>query len=229
MMEEEGVDEAAIEREFAREQLDFDVLGVRGQQQDTEILRRCILNEKAAPDLLMFQDQIVRNLKKALAEQQEDVDSGKGNNEEALKCTLMEMEMARVKYIICEYLRVRLRKIERYALYLLKNETLQQNMSKHEVAFLKKFIEMKNAHFTTLVVNKLPKVHQSLDESTDKVDMVPKPNRDAFVFCKVLEDLGNVQVDDALESDTQMLKGDTFAIRYRIIRRFLNEDKVLLL
>ena len=82
------------------------------------------INEKFAPDLLEHQIEVVN----CMLDQIADI-KNKINMERSKKTTsknfgfaLYEMEIARVKFLISSYLRIRLEKIQRYVYHLLEQQ-----------------------------------------------------------------------------------------------------------
>jgi GINS complex subunit 4 len=71
-------------------------------------------------------------------------------------------------------------------------------------------------------LNALPEQFQALENP----EMVRKPNLDDAVFCRVLDDIGDVQINNEF---VQMKKGDIFLERYSFIQMFLQEHRVRLI
>lgn len=79
------------------------------------------------------------------------------------------MELDRVKYVVVEYLRVRLRKIHKYYLHITKNNHARLSMS--EARFAKGLFELETDHLSLCVTSKLPRVRRRLAEETSTVNM----------------------------------------------------------
>jgi len=72
-------------------------------------------------------------------------------------------------------------------------------------------------------VSKLPASYNSLTDA----DMGASPDLNSFVFCRVEEDLDNMQDETGLV--TMMAKGDQFALKYNSIRSYVASGQVTLL
>jgi hypothetical protein len=66
------------------------------------------------------------------------------------------MELEKVKYMLKEYLRVRLRKIEQFGMYILNND-MDALLSHPERIYLKKYVDLRTQHFMKLCLEKYPK------------------------------------------------------------------------
>ena len=49
---------------------------------------------------------------------------------------------------------------------------------------------------------------------------------DSFVFCRIQDDLGEVQMDDRGEQQSTLNKGDVHVLRYRPIRQLVADGVV---
>jgi GINS complex subunit 4 len=57
--------------------------------------------------------------------------------------------------------------------------------------------------------------------------MVPEPDANAHVFCRVREDRGDVMLDpDDPENTMDLERDDILMIRYRLIKKLLEEEAV---
>ena len=59
------------------------------------------------------------------------------NPEQELPRTVYRTEVDRIKYLLRSYLRTRLKKVERYCLFILDNEEAQQMLSPKEMQYAK--------------------------------------------------------------------------------------------
>ena len=147
--------------------------------------------------------------------------------DEAFAVSFYQMEIDRVKYLVASYLRMRLRKIERFIFHILGDEDEFNKLSVHEVTFAGAYREALQAHMGESFLASIPEKFSSLTESgMEGVDMVARPKLDGFVFCKVAEDLGEVDMDERGEQVSDLNKGDTHVLRYRPIRHFVEEGKI---
>ena len=55
---------------------------------------------------------------------------------------------------------------------------------------------------------------------------VAEPALDSFVFCRIQDDLGEVQMDDRGEQQSTLNKGDVHVLRYRPIRQLVADGVV---
>lgn len=84
---------------------------------DIARLHAALQSERACPELLPFQKELVEELSELLTNQQSIVDDVKHNNpgvnESLFSASLYQMEIERVRYALSAYLRTRLHKVVR--------------------------------------------------------------------------------------------------------------------
>lgn len=66
------------------------------------------------------------------------------------------MDLERVKFLIKEYLRIRLRKIERFSLYIANND-LEASLSQPERNYLGKLLQNRAQHYENMCLLNYPK------------------------------------------------------------------------
>jgi hypothetical protein len=79
-------------------------------------LQAAWLNEKAAPELLPFESDVVAQLIEAVQRQRQEVDDTRTRTADAaFAANLYDMELERIKYLLRGYLRTRLTKARTHA------------------------------------------------------------------------------------------------------------------
>mmetsp|Transcript_10778 Transcript_10778/g.19033 ORF Transcript_10778/g.19033 Transcript_10778/m.19033 type:complete len:226 (+) Transcript_10778:190-867(+) len=221
------VDEAAVERDFEAE------FGEESQElrrsEDVLLMRKVLLNEKAAPEILDFEQELVDNLKALLREQEETIARNEVTVRSSWRQTVLQMELDRVKYLVVEYLRVRLRKIHAFTLHILGDAEVHSRLSKEELSFAKEYIDLDAEHLRSTALDKMPKAFQSITTQTQTGDMVASPDLDSYVFCRVERTIGDAQFDDGPNAaPVSLIEGDLLAIRYKPIRGLVQNGDVVL-
>ncbi|KJE88453.1 hypothetical protein CAOG_00109 [Capsaspora owczarzaki ATCC 30864] len=196
---------------------------------DVRRLKQSWLNEKNAPEILQFESELVKDLTdnvqtqiRQLSEiQSSDVMTAFANN-------LKRMEYDRLLFVIRSYLRTRLTKIQRHAMYILSSAEMRQRLSPEELRFTHSYVTLSEQHYSNSCLHDFPEMIQRLDEK----GMIPEPDLQTHVFCKVMEDVGDVEIERADVSGVNsvtLLKGDQFLLRYEPIRPLVANGSVVLL
>lgn len=81
------------------------------------------------------------------------------------------MEVDRINFLLVDYHRTRLLKIQKHALYMLQNEELLARLSKKEEEFAKKYLDIVVTHQKEVVVDKLPRIFRKLADKSDGLNM----------------------------------------------------------
>ncbi|KAH3901104.1 related to DNA replication complex GINS protein SLD5 [Saccharomycodes ludwigii] len=228
-------------------------------------------NERMAPEILHYPDNLIKRILYYVEQQIEyieylslgfDNDSTSTDNnanrnvntmykDKKLSLLCMEAELERVKFVIRSYIRCRLSKIDRFAIYLhqlinlddIGNDELSKSglVSRTEYMYLVKHSELLLNHLHNTVLKHMHENLQAIDDNNGSIDMVTKPQLDNFVFIFVrgrnqnTNDNNNkkdkketyvVHIDD---EEIDLVTGGIYIIRYNVIKKYLEEGLVVLL
>jgi hypothetical protein len=104
-----------------------------------------------------------------------------------------------------------------------------------QIEYLQLYGELFQAHLERTVTDHIPR---SAWKELDSPDMIPRPDLDTFVFCKVidpegilLDDYQGIEIDFSQEEYSREHKnaGDILFVRYQTIREYVQEGKVELI
>merc|ERR1719277_2145665 len=115
----------------------------------------------------------------------------------ALRC----IDLERVKYVLRDYLRIRLWKLSQWPQHYL--EPANHNLlSDAERVFLRETWELKAAFFEHRLLCALPEVKRHLDERMDLLDMVRRPDTERYVYARIVADVGEIEIPPTFSQDT---------------------------
>eukprot|EP00035_Acanthoeca_spectabilis_P006337 m.123304 g.123304 ORF g.123304 m.123304 type:complete len:218 (-) comp13455_c0_seq4:2473-3126(-) len=201
-----------------------------GAKEMVRRLQSAWVSEKAAPEILQYETEIVQTLLDMVSDQDEQSrEHASDTVAHRFLFNVYQMEIARIRFLIRSYLRTRLKKIEKYASHTIKDEALHSRLSDYEVQYAVEYRDNVTNHMTSAVLKDLPPTFSRFDADTDKEKMVPKPNLDTHVFCLAKENLGMVQVGVGDGIAVQINRGDLYILRYTVAAEFLETGKVELL
>lgn len=82
--------------------------------------RQMWITEKASPELLYYETDVVADVKLAIEDRQTRLNELRQNTRDlTFLCTLLQMELERIKFVVHSYHRVRLKKLEKYAIHII--------------------------------------------------------------------------------------------------------------
>ncbi|KAJ2724728.1 GINS complex subunit [Coemansia sp. Benny D115] len=193
---------------------------------DYSILMRSWINERGAPEILEYQGTAIENLMELADFQQQKLSSKQTTG---LVANIISMELERVKYLVRSYLRTRLAKIEDHAKYYLQEPMYRERLSQAELDYAKGFVDLENRHVKASFLDQLPPHLRALDDvSAEGLDMVPKPDLDSAVFCRVRVNVGEFQFVSS-EDPIVMRRNNIFITRYSTVRDLVADSKVELI
>lgn len=206
---------------------------------DTDVsrLKRAYVNEKCAPEILPFEHDLMRRVTESVDAQESTVaasraaaGSGASSATDDLTAHVYHAELNRIRFLMRAYYRARLRKIETHAVHCLKEPDVLERLSDLEQRYASDYANIVEEHFSS-VLGQMPEGYESMVqqiiEEDGAFDMVPEPDADAHVFCRVREDRGDVMLDpDDPENTMDLERDDILMIRYRLIKKLLEDEAV---
>ncbi|KAK3137527.1 hypothetical protein QOZ80_5BG0453510 [Eleusine coracana subsp. coracana] len=198
---------------------------------DVELLKRAWRNEKAAPEVLRFDKDLVDRVREQIQLLEETLDDFTDSGVDDLVVSLYQMDLDRTLFLLRSYLRLRLQKIEKYTMHISRSQDLKDRLSEQEQKFAKSCGEIMEKHLKQSVLSKLPYGYgdefvtkQSLSSTED--DMIPEPQLDTFVFCKTKSDVGAFQLDDIGEEVVDLVADDLYVLRYKSIKGLVEGGRI---
>eukprot|EP00898_Chlorokybus_atmophyticus_P000458 jgi/Chlat1/1412/Chrsp12S01986 len=198
-----------------------------------EEIRRAFRNERTAPEVLPYAGEQVGELLRDVTEQEEWLDENRpGDAATELASLLQMMDVNRTRYLLRSYLRTRLAKIERHVLFTLKSDQLWNRLSEEEQQFARSYTDVMESALRKTVLEKMPDgfdslLRQSSNSASD--DMIPMPDLDQFVFCRIKDNMSSFQVDDQGFDTADLHDGQVWLLRYKPIRELLLADRLELI
>ncbi|XP_050372566.1 DNA replication complex GINS protein SLD5-like isoform X2 [Argentina anserina] len=212
------------------------------QTTDVELLKKAWRQEKAAPEIMKFEADLIARLTGQIELVEENVEQDAQSGIDPLTVSLYQMDLDRTQFLLRSYLRIRLQKIEKYIFHILATAELYNRLSKQEKAFAKTCLVDLEKHLEESVLSKLPNNYQSIFKQSmisEENDMVAKPQLDTFVVCKTKYYLGHIQLEDnedgpsddrvnqrPLEEPFEMEPDVLYFVRYKAIKRFVEEGRI---
>ena len=170
------------------------------------MLKKAWVQERLAPELLEYKALLVDAVKAMVDAQERAVEEreraaaegGGDDNSNAAKIinNLLWVELNRVKYLLREYMRTRLRKIETYAWHLYTTPDAAKALGPAEKKYLEAYLGAVFDHMQS-ALEVLPEGYKNLLKEYDAGEeeeaewMKPKPDLDSLVFFRFRQDVNN--------------------------------------
>lgn len=203
---------------------------------DVELLKRAWRNEKAAPEILRFESDLINRVKGQIELMEETVEEKLSVGSDPLSVSLYQMDLDRTLFLLRSYLRIRILKIEKYMFHIRKTQELWNRLSRDEKLFTERCTDDLKEHLESSVLSKLPENYQSYERQSvisEEDDMVPAPRLDTFVLCRSKEYLTGIQLEDGPVDDRsklfEMEPDVLYFICYKSIKPLVESGKIDLL
>jgi hypothetical protein len=202
------------------------------ESNDIKYLERIWQNEKFTKELLKFEERVLDILKKI--EVKEDELSKAKKNDDYVE--LIELDIERIKYMIKEYLRIRLAKIERYIYYIVNNE-LHSLLSNAEYDFTIQLYKHKKGYFEDHLYKKINSSLNDFKFNGENGNINPSfiqyaPDNAFAVVKSVSIEPIMVNLRDAYEEslETKTINGgEVWCLPFKLIKDNLREKQVELI
>lgn len=196
---------------------------------DAELLKCAWRNERAAPEILKYDADLVQRSRQQIQLMEEMVEEFKKNVVDPLTVSLYQMDLDRTMFMLRSYLRTRLQKIEKYVFHIKKTAEQWNKLSKQEQKFAMRYAGVIKHHLEQSVLSKLPdqyQFHLRQSAASEDDDMVPEPELDAYIVCRSNKYLGAFQLDDSGEEPIDIEADDLYALPYKSIKPLVESGQI---
>ena len=195
-------------------------------------------NEKLSQTLLPYEESIINEVISQIEKKEEEINNKKMDKNVKY---YIEIDIQRIKFIIKDYLRIRLMKIEKYLFFLLKNNKIDI-LSQNEIKFAAELMDIKAAYFMQ-GLKKMNSLANNFFQFTDKTKsrvekmqtisdaMITKPDDNDYV---VVQNISNSAIDINIKDIYADYKGEFLTIYsgekclvpYKLIETYLKRKQV---
>lgn len=180
-------------------------------------------NEKFSKDILKYEEEFVYEIKQLIESKDEElkkIESEKKLNKKE-DAELIELDLDRVKFILKDYLRIRLMKIDKFIYYIVKND-LTNLLSKQEFQFAVDLFKMKRNFFNDFFYKKIPQEFNDFKPYPENEQMIISPPYNNYVCVKsnTYEPIVIKMKDIASECDDTFVfnREEVYSLPYNLIK-----------
>ncbi|KAI9785087.1 MAG: GINS complex subunit [Candelina submexicana] len=195
---------------------DIDGNAVSQETRDLQDLTRAWVTERVAPEILPWPEALMERMMEKI----ELVETQTGNMDPKtnFRLIIIQTELERIKFLVRSFLRARLAKIDRHALYILTNPSQRSRLSTSEQSYLTAHQSLLSNHYHVSFLSNFPTQLQRLDDTAGGISMIEQPDLDTAVFVRVLRDVYEPVVIEGTDTEFQLRRGDVHVVRYSVIR-----------
>ncbi|KAG2179375.1 hypothetical protein INT44_006221 [Umbelopsis vinacea] len=216
------------------------------------------INERNSPEILPYRRRLVEDLTELIEHQGMVAMEGLSENVDMrFRSMLYQTEMERIKFLIRNYLRTRLYKIEKYTTYLLNRPDVRERLSDKEYEYAqrsvfeqmpfdfhnfivpnlktvfpgnaKSYAELLEKHYSKSFLNTLPQSQQDVNEKINTLSSVSVPDEYSAVIVRGKEEQGMFELESRRQYEIRLSPESIYMVRYSDIKLLLDEGQVELI
>ncbi|KAL8890079.1 MAG: hypothetical protein Q9192_005920, partial [Flavoplaca navasiana] len=193
------------------------------ETRDLQELTRAWVAERSAPELLPWPSELMERVLERIHQQIEVVEEqvGNVNPKTNFRLIIIQTELERFKFLVRSFLRTRMAKIDKYALYMLRTPTQTTRLSASELQYANTHQTLLEAHYRSSFLSQFPTSLQRLDDTAGGISMVEQPDTDTAVFVRVLRDIEVPIVIEGTDTNFEMRRGDVYVVRWSAVREYV--------
>mmetsp|Transcript_27249 Transcript_27249/g.37913 ORF Transcript_27249/g.37913 Transcript_27249/m.37913 type:complete len:227 (-) Transcript_27249:78-758(-) len=189
-------------------------------------------NERLCMDLLHYDEGIVNAVLSELSSREEAASTAKSPSTTLAfdPFDLIRTELTRCKYILSDYLRIRLEKIAEISHSLPLDEVRQRKLSPQEKSWVTTYARMEHSAMLDGGLGMLPEELHSLTPGpppADGEEILCEAPLHHYVFTRVLVDVGSWDLGGEANS-YDLKKGDLYALKYGAVADLIKKGKAAL-
>ena len=195
-------------------------------------------NEKLTQTLLPYEENVINEVISQIEKKEEELKNKKLDKN--IKY-YTEIDIQHIKYIIKDYFRIRLMKIEKYLFFLLKNNKIDI-LSQNEIKFAAELMDIKAAYFIQ-ALKKMNSLSNNFYQFTDKTktrvekmqiindEMLTKPNDNDYVIVQnITNNTININIKDVYNEYKgdflSIYSGEKCLVPFKLIEEYLKHKQV---
>ncbi|RVE44779.1 hypothetical protein evm_010578 [Chilo suppressalis] len=186
-------------------------------------------NERLAPEILPHNNDMVECMLGQIQHMERNINKLPKTD---LRASIHKMELSRIKFIICNYLRTRLNKIEKYCIHIMNDEkqrieTGTNYLTLAEFKYAQEYIANMEGHLKKVVLDKMPGNMKSLEMNK----MAVYPNLLTHIFLKANTSINGVVLEDLVadqDEEIDLEEGSQHILQYKPIADLVKNGKVQL-
>ncbi|KAL8808500.1 MAG: hypothetical protein Q9182_000051 [Xanthomendoza sp. 2 TL-2023] len=194
--------------------------GIPLETRDLQELTRAWVTERSAPELLPWPSSLMERVLGRIHRQIEVVEDQVGNVDPKtnFRLIIIQTELERFKFLVRSFVRTRIAKIDKHALYMLSNPSQTARLSASELQYVNSHQTLLEAHYRSSFLSEFPSSLQRLDDTAGGISMIEQPDVDTAVFVRVLRDVDEPIVVEGTDIDFEMRRGDVYVVRWSAVR-----------
>lgn len=179
--------------------------------------------ERNSPEVLGYDEILLETANSRMREQIEIVEATEINdNRTNFKLVILQTELERLKFLVRSYLRTRIAKLDRFALFCMREYNMLSKLSVLERHYVEKHQAILERYYHATFLKDVPdsgSLRRVDDTGAAGLSMVDRPDIHKSVFCKVVRPIANPLKVGPEIVDVEV--GNIVLVRYSAVQEYL--------
>ncbi|XP_045760495.1 DNA replication complex GINS protein SLD5 [Maniola jurtina] len=186
-------------------------------------------NERLSPEILPHRNDMVECMLGQIQHMERNINKLPKTD---LRVWIHKMELNRIKYIICNYLKTRLNKIEKYCISIVNDEKQRiesgtNYLTPSELMYAQEYLVNMENHLKDTVLNLVPSNVRTFELNK----MAIYPNMQSHIFLKANDTIHGIILEDLIgdqDEEIDLEEGSQHILQYKPIADLVKNGKVQL-
>ncbi|XP_072936032.1 DNA replication complex GINS protein SLD5 [Epargyreus clarus] len=187
-------------------------------------------NERLAPEILPHRNDMIECMLGQIQHMERNINKLPKTD---LRASIHKMELNRIKFIICNYLKTRLDKIEKYCISIVNEEKQRVEsgtnyLTPSEYRYAQEYLLNMEVHLKSVVLNHVPGNMQTFEMNK----MAIQPNLHSHIFLKAIDTVSGVVLEDLFgeqDEEIDLDEGSQHILQYKPVADLVKNGKVQLI
>ncbi|MCJ1405241.1 CorA metal ion transporter [Xylographa trunciseda] len=197
------------------------------QSPDLQALTRAWVNERVAPEVLPWPEELMARVLRGVAKLVERVEEQTATMDPKtnFRVVIMQTELERWKFLVRSFLRARIAKIDKHILHYL-TAAQRTRLSASEIQYATTHQNLLHEHYHSSFLAQFPVGLQKLDDTAGGIAMVEVPDAEKAVFVRGLRpDPVRVTVEGT-DMDFQVGRGEVVVVRWSAVKNAVEDGEL---
>ena len=188
------------------------------------------LNEKLSEQILEYREAELQEILLEIERVDKKIEELNEDPQKEEMALIQELELDRLKFMLKDYLRIRLKKIEKFIFFLVAENKINI-LSNEEIKFAMAYFKERKEYCNTKLLNRVGKESFNWFGKQLNKEFVVMPNENSYCFIKSIDNF-ETTIKNPIDMQNEnffLSRNEVALVREKEIEKFLAENRVKLI